>query len=127
MTFITFRYKTILIFLFSVNLNAQIEVEKTKVLILGTPHLNQIESFKPKMLNELIIKLDSFEFDAICIESMPGELLYDIKSRKDSAYIYIIDHIARTRLSLADSMQENLGIGFLESEKFFFQILNGYN
>ena len=117
MKFIINLYIPILLFLFSVNLNAQIETEKTKVLILGTPHLNQIKGFQPKMLNTLIIKIDSLEFDAICIENMPGELLYDIKSRKDSAFIYITDHIARTRLALADSMQEDLGIGFLESEK----------
>ena len=117
MQLLTILYIPILLFLFSVNLNAQIETEKTKVLILGTYHLNQIENFQPKMLDKLIIKLDSLEFDAVCIENMPGELLYDIKSREDSAYIYIIEHMASTRLALADSMQEKIEIGFLESEK----------
>jgi len=114
---ITNIYLPTLLFLFSVNLNAQIETEKTKVLILGTHHLNQIKNFQPKMLDNLIIKLDSLEFDAVCIESMPGQLLYDIKSREDSAFIYIIEHMARTRLAWADSMQVKLGFGFLESEK----------
>ena len=116
MKLITNLYILILLFLFSVNLNGQIETEKTKVLILGTHHLNQFKDFQPKMLENLITKLDSFEFDAVCIENMAGELLYDIKSREDSAYIYIIEHMASTRLALADTMQVSLGIGFLESE-----------
>ncbi len=124
MKLITNLYIPILLFLFSVNLNAQIETEKTKILILGTHHLNQIKNFQPKMLDNLIIKLDSLEFDAVCIESMPGQLLYDIKSRKDSAFIYIIEHMASTRLALADSMQVTLGIGFLESEKRVDNLLN---
>ena len=113
---LTNLYTAILLLIFSAGLNAQVETNKTKVLILGTHHLNQIKNFQPKMLDKLITKLDRFEFDAVCIENMPGELIYDIKSREDSAYIYIIEHMARTRLAFADTMQENLGIGFLESE-----------
>ena len=103
---------TILFFLFSGNLNAQIETEKTKILILGTPHLNQIKNFQSKMLDNLIIKLDSFEFDAVCIENMPGELLYDIKSRNDSAYINLIESIGGKRLNMSDLAQKRLVIGF---------------
>lgn len=107
----------IFLVLLSGGLNAQIEGQKTKILILGTYHLDQIKNFQPRMLDKLVSKLDSFEFDAVCIENMPGELLYDIKSREDSAFIYITEHTARTRFALADSMQNNLGIGFLEAEK----------
>lgn len=116
MKLITSLYLSTLLCFFSVNVFAQIETNKTKVLILGTHHLNQIKNFQPKMLDKLIIKLDSIKFDAVCIENMSGQLLYDIKSREDSAFIYIIEHMASTRLTLADSMQVNLGIGFLESE-----------
>ena len=117
MKLITSLYLSTLLFFFSVNVFAQIETKKTKVLILGTHHLNQIKNFQPKMLDKLIMKLDSLKFDAVCIENMPGELLYDIKSREDSAFIYIIEHMASKRLALADSMQVKLEIGFLESEK----------
>ncbi|MBT3252162.1 MAG: hypothetical protein HN729_09895 [Candidatus Marinimicrobia bacterium] len=117
MKLLTNLYIAILLLLCSINLNGQIASEKTKVLILGTPHLNQIPNFQPKMLDNLVIKLDSLKFDAVCIENMPGELLYDIESREDSAYTYIVEHIAGLRFALADSMQVNLGIGFVESEK----------
>ena len=107
----------LIVFFQWLNAIGQTATDKTQVLILGTYHLNQIKGFQPKMLDNLIIKLDSLEFDAVCIENMPGELLYDIKSRNDSAFIYITEHTARTRLTLADSLQEKLDIGFLESEK----------
>ena len=114
---------TILLFLFSGNLNAQIETEKTKVLILGTYHLNQIKNFQSKMLDNLIIKLDSFEFDAVCIENMPGELLYDIKSRNDSAYINVIESFGGDRLNMAELAQKKLGIGFLGAQRNILALL----
>ena len=114
---------TILLFLFSGNLNAQIETEKTKVLILGTHHLNQIKNFQSKMLDNLIIKLDSFKFDAVCIENMPGELLYDIKSRNDSAYINVIESFGGNRLNMAELAQKKLGIGFLEAQQNILGLL----
>ena len=123
MKFLKNHYMAILLLLFSINLSAQIDTKKTKVLILGTPHLNQIPNFQPKMLDNLVSKLNSFEFDAICIENMPGELLYDIKSRDDDAFNYIVEHIGSLRLALADSMQVNLEIGFVESEKNAMDLL----
>lgn len=101
----------------TLNIIAQTELEKTKVLILGTYHLNQINDFKPEMLNRLIERLDRYKFDAICIENMSGELLYDIQSRNDIAYKDIIEDFGGNRLKLADSVQSKLKISFLEAQK----------
>ena len=82
----------VLLFVFIIvnNLNAQTGINKTKIMIFGTHHLSQISNYKPKMLDELIAKLDIIKFDAICIENMSGELLYDIQSRNDSAFIDLL-------------------------------------
>ncbi len=112
----TLRF-AILYVLFSVNLIAQIETEKTEVLILGSYHLSQVENFDKKMLDPIVLKLDGFDFDAICIEKMSGELINDIQSREDTAYKDLLEYYEKTRLSFADSIQKKLGIGFVEAEK----------
>lgn len=96
---------------------AQTEIDKTKVLILGTYHLNQIPDFNPKMLDQLIAKLNTYKFDAICIENMSGELLYDIQSRNDSTYNDVLESYGGKRLMIADSMQKKLNISFLEAQQ----------
>ncbi|MGL5888744.1 MAG: hypothetical protein ACRC3B_02595, partial [Bacteroidia bacterium] len=62
------------------------ELKKTKVLILGTAHLNSIEGIKEEHIALLLDTLSSFEFDAIGIEQMPAELLFDIKSRSSESW-----------------------------------------
>ncbi len=93
----------------TLGINAQTELDKTNVLILGTYHLNQINDFKPEMLDHVVEKLDTFEFDAICIENMPGELLYDIRSRNDSAFIDVLEYYGGDRLSLAEEFSRVSG------------------
>ncbi len=46
---------------------------KTEILILGTSHLHQIKGFEPSMLNNVIAKLNSMNFDVVCVEKMPGQ------------------------------------------------------
>ena len=84
------------LFIIIKSLSAQTEMAKTEVMVLGTFHLNQIKKFKNTMLNNTIAKLDNFKFDAICIENMSGELLYDIRSRNDSSLsvCYRLDDLA---------------------------------
>ena len=123
-TFRTTLCFPILHILFSVNLIAQIETKKTEILILGTNHLNQVENFDREMLDNIVLKLDRFDFDAICIEKMPGELINDIQSRNDNAYNDLLEYYEKTRLSFGDSIQKKLGIGFVESEKRTSVLLN---
>lgn len=105
-----------LVFIIVKNLNAQTEINKTKIMVLGTHHLTHISNYKPEMLDELVAKLDIIKFDVICIENMAGELLYDIRSRKDSAFVDLLNDFGGDRISLADSAQKYLGIGFLEAQ-----------
>ena len=90
------------------------QVDTTEILILGTTHLAQLDGFEPNMVDPVIARLDGMGFDAVAIEKMPGELAYDIRSRKDSAYL---DHgLIQVDLALADTVQQLLGVSFLEAE-----------
>lgn len=67
---------------FAVNIVAQ--RQKTQVLILGTPHLQQMEGVTEKHIYRLIDSLKPYHFDAVAVEKMPAELLLDIKARPAS-------------------------------------------
>ena len=122
----TTLHSVIIICLFNFGINAQ--TDRTKVLILGTSHLNQIEKFEPLMLNTIIAKLDSFNFEVIGVEKMPGQLLYDIKSRNDKTFEGITDGgFGKPYLSLADSVQSVLNISFIEAESNINKILKNVN
>jgi len=62
-------------------LNGQISAEsKTRILILGTIHLRQLEDrFRPEMLDSLIDVLDKFKPDVIAIETPPDSLIREMK------------------------------------------------
>ena len=50
------------------------EVERTKVLILGTDHLRALgKDFDARLLDQLLRRLERFEPDAIAVESLPPE------------------------------------------------------
>ena len=97
--------------------------DKTEILILGTPHLNQIEGFKSQMLDNLISELQKMEFDGICIESMTTELLHDIESRNDSAFAGVLETFGGNRLIMANRAQKEFGITFQQAEDEIDQIL----
>jgi hypothetical protein len=46
-----------------------------------------------------------------------AELLYDIRSRNDSAFVDVISYFGGIRLSVADSVQKQLRISFLEAQE----------
>jgi hypothetical protein len=98
-------YSIILFFLFPLFTLAQ--TNKTKVLVLGTAHLSQIEGFESSMLNPIIKTLNTRKFDVVCIEKMPGQLLYDIKSRNDKAFDGVIKGgWGKAYLMIADTVQK---------------------
>ncbi len=59
-------------------------LKKTQVLILGTPHLDQLENFKTQYLKRVLDTLQKEKFEVVAVESMPQVLLFDIKNRKES-------------------------------------------
>lgn len=98
---------------------------KTEVLIFGTTHLQRLDSFKPAMIEKVITRLESYEFDVIGIEKMSGELLNDILSREDSAY----DGITKGRygshyLELSKRVLLELDISYVEAESNVRQLTN---
>lgn len=46
---------------------------RTEVLVLGTPHLADLDPFDPKLVAPLIDVLVRFQPTIICVEAMPGE------------------------------------------------------
>ena len=74
-------------------------VEKTKILVLGTLHLNQINGVENKHVDRVLDSLVQFNFDVICIEKMPAELLIDIGNRNaphwQDLYSYFGDPIEK--------------------------------
>ena len=102
-------------------LNAQNAVEKTQVLILGTTHLSQIDEFEPQMIEPVIQKLETFNFDVICIEKMPGRLLYDIDRRNDPDFQ--LTERDQNHLKWADSVQQFQKASSLESEQRIYTLL----
>lgn len=96
----------------------------TEILILGTPHLNSIDGFKSSMLDQLISKLNAYNFNVIGVENMPGELLYDLAARDDPSYDNVLNSFGGYRLKMANSMQEKLDLNLLEANKELKIILN---
>lgn len=109
--------KIILLLIFLVSFQKNNAQSKTEILILGTKHLGYIKDFKPDAVNEIIRRLDQFQFDAVAIENMPAQLLYDIQSRNDSAFADLLEGWAKERLEMAKSMQEYLNIDFFEAQQ----------
>ena len=73
------------------------------------------------MVEPVIARLNDMAFDAVAIEKMPGELAYDIRSRNDSPYL---DHgLIQVDLALADTVQQLLGLSFLEAESRVHELL----
>jgi hypothetical protein len=82
----------------------QPEGARTRVLVLATFHLRQIEKeFKPAMLDRLIGALAAFKPDAICIESLPGARVREYELRKEAGPLYkdLLDGFASRHLRLA--------------------------
>ncbi len=69
--------------LISNSLSSQ-DITKTKILVLGTPHLEQLEDFHPSYLKRVLDSLKNENFDVVAIENMPAELLLDIKGRTEN-------------------------------------------
>ena len=90
-------------------------LKKTEVLILGTPHLKQIDNFEPSHLKTVLKSLESRDFDVIAIEQMPAELLLDIKKR-DKEYWQELYQVFSKFIELGQSHQERLDISFDQAE-----------
>lgn len=72
----------ILCFLCSVQVTAQ-HVSKTRILVLATPHLEQLPGFEGEGIQPVLNAINRHSFQAVAVEQMPAELLKDIERRPD--------------------------------------------
>ena len=100
--------------------------KQTEVLILGTPHLNQLKGFERSMLESTIAHLNEYEFDLIAVENMDGQLVSDLKMRNDPSYDEVVKTFANKELKLADSARAILGLTRVDAELKLHNYLNSF-
>lgn len=86
-------------------------LKKTQVLILGTPHLEQLEKFQTPYLKKVLDSLQTKQFEVVAIENMPIELLFDIKSRKEAHWQDLYNSLSKF-IEVGQSHQKNINISF---------------
>jgi len=120
------KFTPLIILLFQISLQhtvAQNSIEKTRVMILGTEHLAQRESFDPGSLDPLIDNLNAHEFNAVCIENMSLELLKDLSCRNDPYFEDVLSSFGGHRIELARKYQSLLKLDRIEAEMRIDSIL----
>lgn len=108
-------------------LNANAQNKNTEVLVLGTPHLSTIKGLEPTMLKSTLEYLNSFNFDAVCVENMDGQLLNDLQSRNDLSYDEVWKQFSGKEMQLADSARKILNITRVEAEQEQWEVLRKSN
>ena len=108
-----------------VKLHAQ-QINKTKVLVLGTTHLSSLSGVKETHLKRVLDSLSNYKFDAIALEHMPSELLLDIKSRKDEAWQELYSNYSNA-ITLGEKYQRILKLNYEDAKKIQDSLLNKQN
>ena len=119
---------TTLIFGFIISgekLHAQ-QINKTKVLVLGTVHLSSLSGVKETHLKRVLDSLSNYKFDAIAIEQMSPELILDIKSRENQAWQELFSNFANT-ITLGEKYQRLLKLNYADAKKKEDSLLNKQN
>lgn len=98
-------------------------IEKTKILVLGTPHLNQIKGVKNKYVERVLDSLAQFNFDVICIEKMPAELLLDIRNRDLPHWHDLYSYFSKP-IEKGTYYQEILNMSYSEAQLLIDSILS---
>lgn len=89
--------------------------EKTKILILATPHLRNLQCFKPGALQPLLGILQKFNPDVIGLETLPPAILEDMEKRGGN-FDKVIAIFAKARLEVGHKMQKTLNVARVEAE-----------
>lgn len=106
-------------------LHAQ-QINKTKVLVLGTTHLSSLSGVKEIHLKRVLDSLSIYKFDVIALEQMPSELLLDIKSRKDEAWQELCSNYSND-ITLGENYQRILKLNYADAKKKEDSLLNKQN
>jgi hypothetical protein len=91
------------------------KVVKTKLFVLGTPHLSSWkEKFKPELLDSTIAKLAAFKPDAIMVEAMPGTGVAALQLRGPASE-EVLKSYGRRQVQAGEMAQEALDIEWGEA------------
>lgn len=90
---------------------------KTKILVLGTSHLNTIKDCLDKSsLEPLLTVLARFQPDVVAIEKVPARVLEDMANR-GGFFKEIIENFDETRFESGIQLQNKLNISRADAEK----------
>lgn len=109
------------LFIISNSLFSQ-SLKKTQVLILGTPHLEQLNNFQTPYLKKVLDTLQAKQFDVVAIENMPTELLFDIKSRKEAHWQDLYKSFSKF-VEFGQAHQKSLDISFEVAQRKINELL----
>lgn len=110
---------TLSVFGFSLT-NAQ-ENLNTKIMVLGSPHLQQMKGVETSYLTDLLERLDVEEFDAIAVEKMPVELLLDIKKRPEKHWQELYAEF-KASIEFGENYQKKINRTFAEAAEILKDI-----
>ena len=85
------------------------DLPKTQILVLASTHLETLETFRPRLLDTLIGKLETYKPDVIAVENLSPELVA-MMAFEGGFYTEIVDRFASKRLALAAKAQGVLGL-----------------
>jgi hypothetical protein len=105
--------KVTLIFLMSIistSITAQ-ALKKTKILILGTPHLSGMQNMNSIYLNKVLDSLTIYKFEAIGIENMSAELLFDINSRPSKFWQELYTYYSN-QIKIGKKFNQSLNVSY---------------
>lgn len=105
----------ITLFFISTSLYSQ-ALKKTQILILGTPHLEQLDNFQAPYLDKVLDRLQTMQFDAVAVEKMPAELLFDISNRKEDHWQDLFNSV-NNYFEFGFSHQKSIDLSFEEAQK----------
>lgn len=102
---------------FGINYQPKLDDEaKTKIMILGTPHLSELQDcLRPSALEPLLNVVQKFKPDVIGVESVPPAILEDME-RRGGYFNEIIEYFAKRRVESGHEMQKLLKISRAEAE-----------
>lgn len=95
---------------------ARVQGQKTRILVLGTPHLsNAAEGFDPAVLEPVLARLAAYAPDVIVIENLSGESVHALRAWRD-LYPEMADLYGRHLLAGAALGQSGTGLEMPEAE-----------
>jgi hypothetical protein len=82
---------------------------RTRVLVLGTPHLTRIgPRFRPVMVNRLVDVLEAYDPSAVAVEALPPSAIASMQQR--AAYDSLVQRFAGPQLRYGKRAQAALGL-----------------